>query len=42
MYDPEQRAGFLDFCYRFVSNPYVCGMGKDNLVAKGEILRSGC
>ena len=42
MNDPEQRAGFLDFCYRFDSNPYVCGMGKDNLVAKGEILRSGC
>ena len=21
---------------------YVCGMGKDNLVAKGEILRPGC
>lgn len=42
MNDPEQRAGFLDFCYRFDSNPYVCGMGKDNLVAKGEILRPGC
>ena len=42
MNDPEQRAGFLDFCYRYDSNPYVCGMGKDNLVAKGEIVRPGC
>lgn len=39
MSDPKQRAGFLDLCYRFDSNPYVCGMGKDNLVAKGEINR---
>ena len=37
MQDPEQKAAFLDFCYRYDSNPYVCGMGKDNLVAMGEI-----
>ncbi len=37
MNDPQQKADFLDFCYRFDSNPYVCGMGKDNLFAMGEI-----
>ena len=37
MNDPEQKADFLDFCYRYDSNPYVCGMGKDNLFAMGEI-----
>ena len=37
MRDPRQKQGFLDFCYRFDSNPYVCGMGKDNLTAVGEI-----
>ena len=36
MRDPQQRAGFLDFCYRYDSSPYVCGMGKDNLFATGE------
>jgi len=36
MKDPEQKADFLDFCYRYDSNPYVCGMGKDNLFAMGE------
>lgn len=37
MNDPKQRADFLDFCYRYDSNPFVCGMGKDNLLAKGEL-----
>ena len=37
MNDPKQREDFLDFCYRYDSNPYVCGMGKDNLLAVGEI-----
>ena len=37
--DPKQRSDFLDVCYRFDSNPFVCGMGKDNLLAKGEIPR---
>ncbi|MBR5344293.1 MAG: class I SAM-dependent methyltransferase [Clostridia bacterium] len=38
MNDPQQRQDFLDFCYRFDSNPYVCGMGKDNLMAVGDII----
>lgn len=37
MNDPAQRAGFLAFSYVYDSNPYVCGMGKDNLLAYGEI-----
>lgn len=37
MNDPEQRADFLDFCYQYDSHPYVCGMGKDNLLAQGEL-----
>ena len=37
MNDPEQKADFLDFCYQYDSNPYVCGMGKDNLFAMGEV-----
>ena len=37
MNDPKQKEDFLDFCYRFDSNRYVCGMGKDNLLAAGEI-----
>ena len=37
MKDPKQKQDFLDFCFRYDSNPYVCGMGKDNLLAVGEI-----
>lgn len=37
MDDPEQRTDFLDFCYRYDASPYVCGMGKDNLLAVGEL-----
>ena len=37
MNDPKQKKDFLDFCYRYDSNPYVCGMGKDNLLAVGEL-----
>ena len=37
MKDPKQKQDFLDFCYRYDSNPYVSGMGKDNLLAVGEI-----
>lgn len=37
MNDPRQRADFLDFCHFYDSNPYVCGMGKDNLLAQGEL-----
>ena len=40
MKDPKQKQDFLDFCYRYDSNPYVCGMGKDNLLAVGETERS--
>ena len=37
MKDPGQKKDFLDFCYQYDSNPYVCGMGKDNLLAIGEV-----
>ena len=37
MNDPVQRKQFLEVCHMYDSNPYVCGMGKDNLFAKGEI-----
>lgn len=37
MDDPEQRTDFLDFCYRYDASPYVCGMGKDNLLAVGGL-----
>lgn len=37
MNDSKQREEFLDVCYRYDSSPYVCGMGKDNLLAEGEL-----
>ena len=37
MKNPKQRSDFLDFCYLYDSNPFVCGMGKDNLLAQGEL-----
>lgn len=37
MKDSKQRSDFLNFCYHYDSNPYVCGMGKDNLLANGEL-----
>lgn len=37
MNDSKQRSDFLEFCYQYDSNPYVCGMGKDNLLAKGDL-----
>ncbi|MDE5818035.1 MAG: methyltransferase domain-containing protein [Lachnospiraceae bacterium] len=37
MNDPNQRADFLEVCYRYDANPYVCGMGKDNLLASGVL-----
>lgn len=37
MANPQQKQDFLDFCYQFDSNPYVCGMGKDNLLAVGDV-----
>ena len=37
MNDPSQKTDFLEFCHMYDSNPYVCGMGKDNLFAKGDV-----
>jgi hypothetical protein len=37
MNDSKQKEEFLEFCYKYDSNPYVCGMGKVNLLAYGEI-----
>jgi SAM-dependent methyltransferase len=37
MNDPQQRKDFLEFCHVYDNNRYVCGMGKDNLFAKGNI-----
>ena len=37
MNDSKQRAAFLDFCHIYDSNPYVCGMGKDNLLVIGNL-----
>ncbi len=37
MKDPIQKEHFLRFCEKFDSNPFVCGLGKDNLLAIGEI-----
>ena len=36
MKDPKQKADFLDFCYRYDSSRFICGMGKDNLLAVGD------
>ena len=38
MNDPAQKKEFLEFCHMYDSSPYVCGMGKDNLFAKGDKL----
>jgi len=40
MQDPVQRKEFLEFCYLYDSQPSVCGLGKDNLFARGEIERA--
>ena len=37
MNDKQQKADFLDFCHTYDSIIYVCGLGKDNLFARGEI-----
>ena len=37
MSDPQQKADFLEFCHAYDSNSYVCGMGKDNLLAVGDV-----
>ena len=36
----KQSKNFLDFYFKYnkyYSNQYVCGMGKDNLLAKGDL-----
>lgn len=38
MSDSQSREDFLEICYRYDSNPYVCGMGKDNLFVRGDIV----
>lgn len=40
MREPQSRKDFLEICYRFDSSPYVCGIGKDNLFVKGDIINS--
>ena len=37
MKDSKQRSDFLDFCHCYDSDPFVCSMGKDNLLAQGEL-----
>lgn len=37
MNDEKAKADFLEICHKYDSNPYVCGMGKDNLFVKGDI-----
>ena len=37
MQDPGQRREFLEFCHLYDSQPSVCGLGKDNLFARGDI-----
>lgn len=37
MKDSRQRSDFLDFCHCYDSNPFVCDMGKDNLLAQGVL-----
>jgi hypothetical protein len=39
MNDEQQKRDFLDFCYQYDKNPFVCGMGKDNLFAKGDLFK---
>lgn len=34
--DPALKEPFLDFCQHFDSQPSVCGLGKDNLLAVGK------
>ena len=38
MNDSQSRKDFLEICHRYDSNIYVCGMGKDNLIVKGDIV----
>lgn len=36
MNNPKQKREFLEICHIYDGNPYVLGMGKDNLFIKGE------
>lgn len=35
LFTEQHREKFLDFCFEFDSQPSVCGLGKDSLVASG-------
>lgn len=37
MKDLKQRTAFLNFGHIYDTRLYVCGMGKDNLPAQGEL-----
>lgn len=37
MNNEKDKSDFLEICHEYDSNPYVCGMGKDNLFVKGDI-----
>lgn len=37
MSNEQDKNDFLEICHKYDSNPYVCGMGKDNLFIKGDI-----
>lgn len=37
MKDADQKAAFLDLCYRYDSEPSCAGMGKDNLLAVADL-----
>ena len=37
MRDPDQRKDFLEFCHLYDCQPSVCGLGKDNLFARGDV-----
>ena len=37
MLNENQKKDFLEFSYKYDQNQYVCGLGKDNLLAYGDI-----
>jgi 2-polyprenyl-3-methyl-5-hydroxy-6-metoxy-1,4-benzoquinol methylase len=39
MNDPKSKKEFLDFCYQFDKQPWVAGLGKDNLLSVGRKIR---
>ncbi len=38
LFSDRYRRKFLDLCFEFDSQPSVCGLGKDNLVASGRVV----